>query len=239
MIAAWLGWPAAAEVVVVVTPGVGLDAYRPLLAALANEDVDPVVITVPCSGDAEALAAIVRRRLAEVDQPVVVAHGLGATLALLADADVHQYVFLGPVLGVPGAAALDDLATVPVGARVDLRAPRPWGEHDLRQVLLGATLPALGCFPAALARDLQGWIAARHVPLALDQVTAPVWLGVGLLDELAPPEVVIPTSRALPDRTVVRLGIARFDPVDYDHAALLAEPAPLRAAARVAARADR
>lgn len=223
-------------VVLVVTPGVELAGYRPLLDALRDRDLDPEVVEFPCSGDFRALADQLHRRLAESPSPpVVVAHGLGATLALAAapGLDVDRWVLLAPILAVPHSAAVTSLGDVAPGARVDLSVARPWAnEPDLRRVLLGADPPALGCFPAALARDLQGWIATGTIPLALAAIGDPVWIGVGLLDELAPVEVVIPASRALPDRRLVRLGVTHFDPVDYDHAAMLGAVAPVRAAIR-------
>jgi pimeloyl-ACP methyl ester carboxylesterase len=225
--------------VLVVTPGVGLGAYQPLLDGLRDRGFDPDVVTFPCSGDFRAFTDRVGRRIAAAPTPpIVVAHGLGATIALgSAPADVDRWVLLAPVLAVPHGAAWTELATRSVGARVDLGRPEPWnGAADLRAVLLGDPLPALGCFPAALARDVQGWIRADVVPLDLAAIDDPVWIAVGLLDEVAPVEVVIPASRRIPERELVRLGVTHFDPVDYGHAGMLGATAPVRAAVRAASR---
>lgn len=234
----WLLAPALAapEVLLVTTPGVELEGYQPLIRAFRDRDVEPVLVSLPCSGDAAALSETVGRAVRAHPGAVVVAHGLGATLALVGapDAEVARWVLLGPVLGVPTTGSVRQVATLPVAGAVALDRAAWVDGHDLRRVLLGDRLPPLGCFPAALARDVQGWIRAGSVPVPLESVTAPVWMGVGLLDELAPPEVSVPASRRLADRELVRLGITRLDPVDYDHAALLSDPAPVRAAVRAA-----
>lgn len=122
-------------VVLVVTPGLGLEAYEPLLDGLRAGGADPVVVSFPCSGDAAAMAGRVRQAVAAV------------------------------------------------GPAVHLERPAAWNGHDdVRRVLLGADLPPLGCVSASFAREVQGWIRSGDVPLPLEQVTAPVWLGIGLLD---------------------------------------------------------
>jgi len=187
-------------VVLVTSPGVAFDAYRPLYTALRDRGAAVTVVEPGCVGGLDALAARVRAVVDASDRPVVVAHGLGATIALDAGGDVERYVLLAPVLGMPPSASLvaDDLP--------------------------------VGCFSAALAREIEGW-RVSGVPLALDRVDAPVWIGIGLLDEVAPTEIIVPRSRGLAHRTVVRLGITAFDPADYHHAALLTDPVPVRAAA--------
>jgi pimeloyl-ACP methyl ester carboxylesterase len=219
------------SVLIVTSPGFGFDAYRPMLQALVDDGVDVRVVEPGCAGDFQALADRVRAVIAsQPAPPVVLAHGLGAALALAAGGPVDRYVLLAPILGVPRSAALDDAL-----AAADLRDPVPWrGHDDLREVLLGGPVPTLGCFPAALQADLRRFRAAGELPLSLAEVEAPVWIGIGLLDELAPTEVVVPASRALPHRTVVRLGITHFDPQDYGHLALLTDPVPVRAAVRAA-----
>lgn len=232
---------AAPEVLIVATPGVGLEGYRPLVAALRDRGVDPAVVELPCSGDAATLSAAIGRAVRGRPGAVVVAHGLGATLALLGapDAEVSRWVLLAPWLGVPDTAAVRALAGRPVVGPPALDRPAPWSGHDLRRVLLGDRLPPLGCFPAALARDLLGWLEAGAVPVTPEAVAAPVWIGGGLLDELAPPEVLVPASRRFPERELVRLGIQRLDPVDYAHADLLSAPGPVRAAVNAAVGEDR
>ena len=73
-------------------------------------------------------------------------------------------------------------------------------------------------------------------PLHLDQVRVPVWLGVSAGDALSPVEVVVPASRALPDRELVRFGLNRFDRADFRHGELLVAPEVLRAVRRAVVR---
>ncbi len=225
-------------VVLVVTPGVALEAYGPLLDGLRAGGADPVVVSFPCSGDAASMAARVHQVVAAAARPpVVVAHGLGATVALAAapGLEVERWVLLAPVLDVVPVASTTWLAGLEVGPAVHLEQALAWhGHDDVRPLLLGADLPPLGCVSAGLARDVQGWIRAADVPLPLEQVTAPVWLGIGLLDAVSPPEAVVPASRRLPRRTLVRFGVNRLDPDDYDHLGLLTEPPPVRAAVKAA-----
>lgn len=76
------------------------------------------------------------------------------------------------------------------------------------------------------------------MPIDLSHVDRPVWIAVSLGDSVASVEAVVPASRALPERHLVRLGINRMDPRDFSHADMLADPIPVRAATR-AARSDR
>ena len=150
-------------VYLVVTPGVELAGYRPLLDALRDRDLDPVVIAFPCSGSFGALADQLHQRLAESPSPPVVVATASARPSPSPPpraSNVDRWVLLAPILAVPHSAAVESLGDAVLGARVDLSAPRPWDTHpDLQTVLLGQEPPPLGCFPAALARDLQGSIA--------------------------------------------------------------------------------
>jgi hypothetical protein len=229
---------AAPEVVVVPSPGLSVEAVAPWITALRDAGVTPRVVGWPCSGSMDDLRGVLRQALERSDpdaELVVLAEGVGATLALAvaAEAPADRYVLVGPVLDVVPVAATRWVAEQAVGAAVDLDVAVPWTDHDdLRAVLLGEPIPPLGCVAPSLATEVQGWIRTGTVPLDLVGVRAPTWIGLGLLDDLAPPEAVVPASRRLPDRTLVRLGLTRLDPTDYDHAGLLRETAPVRAAVR-------
>lgn len=222
-------------VLLVWTPGVGGEAFRPLREALVAAGHEVTVAALPCSGDARTLARAVERRVEGLEtSPVVVAHGVGATLAVLAaqQVAVRGLVLLAPVLDAPDNAAARFVAEQPIGAKVDLSRPLAWRHHpDVRAVLLGEDLPALGCFPAGLARDLASWVGPGAPPIDPALVRAPVWVGVGLLDETAPLEVVVPAARRLGAR-VERLGVSGLDGRDFDHAGMLLGEAPIAAAVR-------
>lgn len=219
----------SAEVLLVHTPGAALEAHATLHTALTDAGHAVHTAGFPCSGTSADLAGAVERAGEALGEGyVVVAHGLGATIALRADLEASRYVLLAPVLGAPVVEAAKAAAHLET---LDLRVATPWRGRDLREALLGTPLPPLTCLSPQLAREVQGWVRAGSVPVALEEVGAPVWVGVGLLDELAPPEVLVAASRRIPERTLVRLGITRLDPRDFGHAAMLVDPIPARAAA--------
>lgn len=233
----WDATPEHAErpVLVVQTPGFAREAFLPLVHALRADGSDVNVLSFPC--DEVDVAASVRAAAEGLGpEVVVVAHGVGATLALRSGADVAAWVLLAPVLDVWPTEALSAAAALPVGPSVDLRVARAWNEHDLRAVLLGDPVPALGCAPVALVAEVQGWVRDGAVPLVLEGLDAPVWIAVSLGDDVASVEATVPAARRINDVRLVRFGRNGFDPEDYDHAGLLDGRRPVRAAARAVRR---
>jgi alpha-beta hydrolase superfamily lysophospholipase len=230
---AFAAW-AAPTALLVTTPGLDVAHYRPLVEALREGGTEVALVAFPCSGDVDDAVAAVARAGAELPEGyVVVAHGLGATLALAAGPALapSRWVLLAPVLDIPDTKAARYLATLEVGGGA-LGAARPeWNGRDLSEVLLGGEA-SLGCVAPALAREVRGWMRAGDVPLPLERIAQPVWIGLGLLDEVAATEVAVEASRRLARRELVRLGVTRFDPRDYGHLDLLMDPVPVEAAAR-------
>jgi len=229
---------ASPHALVIVTPGMGRDAFQPLVSELERASVQVRVQEFGCGlggvgAHVDALVAELQR--GDGDE-VVVAHGYGATLALLAAerGPQRREVLLAPVLGpLPGPLGAW-LAEQPVGQALDLREPLRWQGRDVWGLLVGAE-PDGSCVSAAAAREAAGWMRAGP-PLHLDQVRVPVWLGVSAGDALSPVEVVVPASRALPDRELVRFGLNRFDRADFRHGELLVAPEVLRAVRRAVVR---
>lgn len=221
----------------VVTPGFEATAFLPLRRALEREGVQvrtlEFEVAGQSSGDYAATIAAAADRMPE--HTVLVAHGFGATLSLMADPNVERMVLLAPVLAVVPEALVRDLALLPPHGAVDLRTPYLWHERDVAAVLLGRPVPDLGLVSGAFVVEVQGWVRDGHVPLDLGRVEVPVWIAVGLADEVATVEATVPASRTLPDRRLVRLGANRFDPRDYTHGDLLQNEVPVRVAARAAA----
>ena len=222
-------------VLVVVTPGWELEGYQPLVRALRDAGRDVHVLRFACAGqDALRLQDdLVAAATTLPDDKAIVAHGLGATLALQAADRVkaERYVLLGPVLDVEPVAAVAFAAErVPETDAIDLARGAVWNGLDLADALVGQGHPKLGCAPGPFAREVAGWALAREVPIALEAVGVPVWIGVSLGDDVAAVEVVVPASRRIPDRTLVRLGMNRMDPQDYEHGQLLTDDVPVRAA---------
>lgn len=217
-------------ILLVETPGTEPSAWRPIAAALADAGEDVRVVAFPCSGDAATFAAELQR--AEPDGPyTLVAHGIGATLALQAHLHPSRGVLLGPVLGVEPSAALARLAAAPLDETVRLD-----GHPDVAATLGVGGVP-LRCVARGLASDVQGWLAGGRVPLAAPEY--PVTVLVAPLDEIAPVEVLVPAARALgtPDRPtrVVRLGLGDFAAADVDHGGLLTDPAAVARLVRAVA----
>ncbi len=82
-------------VVVVETPGTSPTTWAPLVQELGAS----TVVAFPCSGSVADFEAAIRAAVAP--GAIVVAHGIGATLALQSGAPAGRWVLLGPVLG-PG-----------------------------------------------------------------------------------------------------------------------------------------
>lgn len=223
MCAAW----AAPQVLLVTTPGVKLDAYLPLIEAMRAKEVRVEAVVFPCSGTGDDY----RRKIvsqAEGQGWTVLAHGLGATLALQSGVQAERFVLLGPVLDVVPGPAMQPLIHTSITGVLSLDTPP--SEPSLRQLLLGDWEGQLTCVSPLWAKEVQQWLRDAHVPLKLAAIDAPVWLGVGLLDEVATVEAIVPASRIFPHRTLIRLGVARMDPKDYRHFDLLSDAIPVRAA---------
>lgn len=209
-------------VLVVQTPGLRRRAMVPLLQALVDAGFEPVVLEAPCTtGSAAELAAGLGAVAAAAPEAPVLAHGLGAGLVLMADPAMgdRSVALIAPTLAVVPSPLTEQALAADVGASVvfDPLHP-PWRE------LLDVAHPPVGCLSPALAREVQGWVAAGGPPVDLGRIDRPVWVGVALGDDVATVEAVVPASRALPDRTLVRFGRNRWDPEDYGHVGLLLEP---------------
>ncbi len=224
---------AGLEILLVMSPGLTQEAYDPLIHALRAEGAEVTPVGFPCSGDAESLSGAVARAGAG-REVVVVAHGIGATLALKAadDLDVRRWVLSGPVLGAVRSPALTDVVGLTLGrSRVELSAlPDAVGDVWLGE----GWRPLSTCVAPGLARDVQWWAESAHVPVDPSEIEAPVWVQLGLLDEVATLEATVPAARRFPDGTLVRPGVSRLDPVDYRHLDLIRAPAPMRLAVRAA-----
>ena len=227
---------ARAPVLLVVTPGLDADAFDAWAHRLhkARHPVTPLSLPCEAASGAQLVERIVQAGAELPEGYVVAAHGLGASLVLMAapELEAERLVLLGPVLDVQAVGVLDWLADLELSETVDLAGELSWNGRAVAPLLLGADPPPLTCISAGLAAEVQGWIRAGAVPLPLETVEMPTWIGVSLGDDVASVEWTVPGSRALPDRSLVRLGYTRFDPQDYEHGELLTRPVPLRVATR-------
>lgn len=234
MILGLLSTAYAGTALLVVTPGFERAAFLPLQRALVREGQGVVWVDGPPPASvADAVGLIAEATRAHPDATVV-AHGVGATFALMAakEAPAARYVLLAPVLGVVPSPLMQDLAASPAPPSVDLAVGGRWRDRDVLDVLLGPVTPELNVLSGTLVAELQGWVRAGRVPVDLSAVQAPVWLEIGLTDEVATVEAVVPASRLLPHRRLVRPGMTRFNPQDFTHGEILTHPIPTRLAAR-------
>lgn len=238
-------------VLLVVTPGYDPAAYEPLTEFLVKKGRDVRVLSFHCLpyGSDQIVRGLEEAASTLPDGFTLVAHGVGAVLPLLGDAkiDAGQYVFLGPTLAShkskAASAALEGQAGAEVdlsvsidqwtsGRSVDLTVPRPFGETDVAAMLLGSDALLQDCTSGPLAVEVQSWYREGRPPVDYSTIDTPVWIGVGLLDRLAPVEALVPASRELPNRELVRLGITRLDGKDLDHSGLLSDKIAAKAAAK-------
>lgn len=242
-------------VLVVVTPGYAPEAFRPLAEYLVKKGRDVRLLSFAClPRDADGYQAYLAEAVGILPEDVdIVAHGLGATLVLRARAQAEQYALLGPVLATSSTAAADLAAAQAVGPdvdfgvsidqwtsgrQVDLTPRLDFAGGDVASVLLGADPPLETCVSGSLAVDVQRWYR-EGLDLELASVDTHTWIGVGLLDRLSPVESVVPASRALPDRRLLRLGITRLDGKDLDHLGLLRDKVAHKAAYKAIAQGEK
>jgi hypothetical protein len=218
-------------VLVVRTPGFTVGAFEPLVRALVAEGLDVWEVGFPAreQTSADFVAALGEARAQLPARVDVVAHGVGATLALMAASELHPrgMYLLAPLLVVPEGPPAALLRQLPVGPAVDLASPLPYA-GDTLQRRLGVDRGALEPVSGRFAAEVLAW----HAPVNLAAVSVPVWVGFSIGDDVATLEDSLTASRALPHRTVVRFGLNRFDPKDFEHGELLTHPVPLRRLAR-------
>lgn len=222
--------PGRTAVLVVRTPGFAPAAYLPLLRALAAEREDVWIVSFPpreqTSADIREALRLARSRLpSDLD---IVAHGVGATIALMSWSDLRprEMYLLAPVLAVPSGPPADALSRGTFGPAIDPRVPFPWNGGSLQDIIGVHDLEVVS---GPLAREVLGW---RPAPVDLQSVDVPVWVGFSNGDDVATVEDSLTASRALPRRRIERFGLNRFDPRDYEHGELLTERVPIHALLR-------
>jgi pimeloyl-ACP methyl ester carboxylesterase len=224
---------------VVGTPGLSIRTFDPLCAALQDAGVDCWVLELPPAAQdpnrlvAEILPAATARW--PQSRLVVVGVGLGGTLAAEAIAGGHlpqvdALALLGAPLEIQPTALTNWLATWPVPATGlspdDLRSAQ-WKGQGVLPLLLGEDELRPSQVSAPWLRTLGDWVRSGH-RVDLREVSMPIWVGVGGLDNLAPPESVRPW---LGSAKFVRFGQLRLDAREFDHLALLNGIRPLDAVA--------
>lgn len=218
----WLGLAMAepADVLVVVTPGLETTMWSEWTDRLTPKHRVELFVPSCTATSAEAVVDDLVMRAEALDQPVVLAHGLGATVSLMAGARLHarRMVLLAPVLASPNHLLLQESLVAWQG----VEAKNLSSSDDRHLAWMGSETPAPGCFAEGFREDLVAWMSEGTVPLVFDQVATPLWVGGALLDEWSPPEVLVPTARAH-GFSVYRLGRHNFAPHDVGHGSMIGD----------------
>jgi len=193
----------AADILLVLSPGVHPDAFSPLYDELTSQhNVD--VMRPSCADSPSALVTRLRERA--TDNSVIVSHGMSSWVALRALPEHHHFT-LAPLLEPPRSPAFQQLLS-----QDDWSEPLHFS-HLTAQEALG--LPRGICMPRAFAEPTE-------LPKSVT-----VWAAIGLRDDAAPPEQVLPQLNAW-SAEVERIGLSSFHDADVNHWSILRSPDTLR-----------
>lgn len=209
---------------VLVTPGVPVEAYGAWISALEGANLDAWTLSfAPGEQSVEAIQGAVAEAFSSInaERPgiVVLAHGYAGVFALTAGLTPERLV----LVGTPLAAQRTPVRTHP--AEATTAEALPWDP-----ALLGA-LPAEP-YSGALSRAYAAW--ADDFP-AYTAPNCPTLLVASTLDPVAPPEIVRLPSQSWTSRSWLRPGPLHFDAHDPTTAELLSDPAIAKEIARFAA----
>lgn len=216
--------PKARPALLLVTPGVPVQAYDVWVSAVERDGLDAWTLSFEpgeqsvdevVAGVSESFAALAQDR----QTPVVLAHGYGGVFALLAEIEPSRLILVGTPLAAQPVAV--DVRAEPSAQAQAL----PWDPALLGEL---PTAP----FSGALSRAYAGW--ASEFPTYKAPV-CPTLLVASTRDPVAPPEVVRLPSQSWPARTWLRPGPLNYDTHDPSHAELLSDPDLSRQLAKFAA----
>lgn len=202
--------------VVVGSPGVPAEAYDAWTGRMAHGGRDVQFVAASCDATLDSLIAdVIEVASHSPGELVLVGHGLGGTVAVMAAPQVSpvRLVLLAPVLGWKHPSKALEEAAAGGGAGV-------------------LEIAGGNCAFSPIGESAAQWVVTRTVPVALDQIDAPAWIGVSLGDNVASVEDVVPASRDLARRELVRFGFDHLNRTDFDHGQLLSHPVPIKAAVR-------
>jgi pimeloyl-ACP methyl ester carboxylesterase len=229
------GLAQAEPVLLVLSPGFSFEEHRGLIDEIRRRDHELHIVGSSCAAPGlESLRQEIRSADLEFKGSyTLIAHSVGASVALQVAPEIKadHYILLAPVLGVSASRGLEYLMTLDIHSRVELAQELAWGEDTLQGALLGK-MDYSGCLSMGVARDLRSWVREGKLSLPLSSLEVPVWIGTSLGDELSPVEVLVPLSRTIKGRRLVRFGLNRFDPQDYSHGELLMSKRPVRSAVK-------
>ncbi len=193
--------PREPAVTLLITPGLQPSAFSTLRRKLDQGRHPVQLVTVPCpSGGREA--TIQHLEQLNVNETVVVVHGIGVPWAV--DAGLHPtgWVWLGPVLDV---WPTDDQLTEDMASR--------------RAAHISQTYSA--CSSVALSASLRSAAERSEPPDLRQQLSAPVVALLSAGDDIGTVEGSLPVLLTTPLVTVRRVGVGGWGHQDLDHTELI------------------
>jgi len=223
-----------APVLLVQTPGFSSQALAAAEEALVHHGFSVTSLRLPCAElSLDHLGQLVDEARTDLGpQTPVVAHGLGATVALWSTRNdpTARLALLSPVVGAPFSAATEAyLDSTPEAW--DVHNQDPWVGRTLHEVVFGPTLAPEGCIPPALHPLLHTPRAGRWNTLVGQQEQ--VWVGLAVGDVFSPIENQLPALQARDNVDVHWAGWNRLYTRNFSHTEILHDPATLRRLSRV------
>ena len=229
-------------ILVVATPGLGREAYLPLTTSLRRAGLSPVLLEHSCRGqDAHDLAHEIEIAVDQHRPRVVLAHGLGATLVLMADinASVGTLVLMSPIVEMDSNGVFAWLSRLPVGPSGRLDGTVTWDGVSVEELLWGQERLPLTCAPVPFMGEVSDWMRGETVPVQVATIHQRVWVGISLGDRVSGLEYTVPGTNGLPCKRRVHFGVMAFHRRVFSHGDLLTPPIAVRKMTRAAVRGSR
>lgn len=211
----WMSWLMTMSLAWSASPGsvwvIGNPGLAPEATTALAEHLDARRWTVQAIAPDCPLGSLDDLTVALTHAPVgpddlVVAHGLGARLAVQAGLQPRGWVFVGPLFD-----------TVPVADMVTLAEQGP-GLQQAAQRVFGTA--DAGCLSDAFIASAASLVHAP-APIPLDDITAPSIVLVSAGDDAAAVEAVLPATVDLQNTERIRVGIGGWGGHDLSHVALI------------------
>ena len=199
------------EIVLLPEPGLSLVHTARLSQELAHRGYRVHRVSYDC--DAPSLQAIAADLASlNVDESIVIAHGLGARLAIQADLQPAGWLLVGPTLDL---LPLQDLTLYP-------------DDPEASERLFGDGVQ-FACGAELARAELSKWAARGPAPINVSGITAPTLVLVSAGDDVAPVETTVPVALAIDGVDLIRIGVGGWAHADLSHIALTDDPRGRRA----------
>ena len=225
----------ARDVLLVLNPAFSFEEHLTLVDELQQREHRIHLVGLTCAAPGlDSLSEHILAKERQIAGPyTLIAHGIAASVALQTAPSLRadELILLAPVLDIYPSRAHQSLAAREVTETVSLAKSGAWNEGDEIQALFGQG-EWKGCLSMQVAREIQTWMKGNGPVLKLGAIEQPVWVGTSLGDEFSPVEGLVPASRNIPHRQLVRFGINRLDPKDYGHGEFITSKKLVKAAVK-------